>query len=116
MQRHTLAGAGLLDLPRQAGLEMARTIALSHHERWDGAGYPHGLKGNEIPIEARIVGAAQVYVALTSNRPYRPAMSQEDALAEIGRLGGFALDPHIAKALERCAPAWSAPAGAQSTS
>jgi putative two-component system response regulator len=61
-------------------LEMAATIALTHHERWDGGGYPQGLSGEAIPLESRIVAVADVFDALTSNRPYRPARPEAEAL------------------------------------
>ena len=62
-------------------LQMARTIALTHHEKWDGSGYPQGLAGLAIPLEARIVAVADVFDALTTVRPYKAAWSVDDALA-----------------------------------
>jgi diguanylate cyclase (GGDEF)-like protein/putative nucleotidyltransferase with HDIG domain len=70
-------------------------IILSHHERWDGKGYPHGLKKEEIPIGARVVAIADVYQALTSNRPYRKAYSQEEALKIIKQGAGTQFDPDV---------------------
>lgn len=70
---------------------------LCHHERWDGKGYPLGLKGEQIPLKCRILALADAYDAMTSNRPYRRAMTQEQALAEIKRCAGSQFDPHLAK-------------------
>jgi len=71
-------------------------LILYHHERWDGKGYPHGLKGEEIPIGARVVAIADVYQALTSNRPYRKAYSQDEALEIIKKGSGSQFDPMVA--------------------
>jgi response regulator RpfG family c-di-GMP phosphodiesterase len=76
-------------------LELAASIALTHHERWDGTGYPRGLVGNEIPIEGRIVAVADVFDAITSARVYRPAVPMEEALATIGRESGAGFDPRL---------------------
>jgi diguanylate cyclase (GGDEF)-like protein/PAS domain S-box-containing protein len=70
---------------------------LSHHERWDGNGYPQGLKGDQIPLIARIITVVDSYDAMTENRPYRKAMSEEDAAEEILKNAGTQFDPHIAK-------------------
>ncbi|MCC6428454.1 MAG: response regulator [Phycisphaerales bacterium] len=104
MQRHPTIGAEALDaiLARDSGdelLRMARNIAACHHERWDGGGYPSGLRGHDIPLEARIVSVADVYDALTSKRVYKPGMPHEKALAIIveGRQTQF--DPDVVDAL-----------------
>ena len=80
-----------------------------HHERYDGNGYPSGLKGEEIPLFARIIAIADTYDAMTTTRAYRAAMSNEDAVAEIMRVRGTQLDPEIAdmflKLLESTDPA-----------
>jgi response regulator RpfG family c-di-GMP phosphodiesterase len=76
-------------------LKMASTIALTHHERWDGTGYPRGLAGEEIPQESRIVALADVYDALCSERPYKPAFSHDDALALIREEVGRHFDPAV---------------------
>ncbi len=76
-------------------------VALQHHERMDGGGYPHGLKGEQITIEARIVAVADVVEAMTSHRPYRPALGIEKALAEIERGKGTAFDPEVTDACVR---------------
>ena len=76
-------------------LQAAATIALSHHERWDGSGYPDGLKGEEIPLEARIVALVDVFDALTTHRPYRPALSEKEALVLIQNGVGTHFDPRV---------------------
>ncbi|MCK6411690.1 MAG: response regulator [Azonexus sp.] len=75
--------------------QMARSIALTHHERWDGQGYPQGLKGEEIPIAGRITAIIDVYDALTSIRPYKPAFPPEDALTVIREAAGSQFDPEL---------------------
>ena len=85
MKRHTVIGhqaliSASIDLGADSFLNMAMDITLYHHERWDGKGYPEGLKGREIPLSARIVAIADVYDALTSRRPYKEAYSHEEAV------------------------------------
>ena len=72
-----------------------RDVAIAHHERWDGMGYPKGTKGEDIPIEGRITAIADTYDAMTSDRPYRRAMPHEAAMAEIKKVAGTQLDPHL---------------------
>ena len=93
MQTHTAAGEKILG--ENAFYETARQIARSHHERWDGTGYPDGLKGEEIPLSARIVAVADVYDALTHERPYKAAWTMEKALSEMRSLSGALFDPII---------------------
>ncbi len=93
MQSHCHLGAALLSGGRSALLQMAERVAISHHERWDGTGYPHGEKGTAIPIEGRIVAVADVFDALTHNRPYKKAWSVEDSLTEIRAQSGRQFDP-----------------------
>jgi len=78
-------------------LDEARLIIVSHHERWDGGGYPYGLKGEEISLGARIMGIADSYDAMTSDRPYRAAMTPEQAIGEIEKNAGTQFDPVLAK-------------------
>jgi HD-GYP domain-containing protein (c-di-GMP phosphodiesterase class II) len=70
---------------------------LHHHERWDGGGYPYGLGGDAIPLEARILAVADAYDAMTSQRPYRAARTRAEALAEVERCAGSQFDPQIAR-------------------
>jgi putative two-component system response regulator len=79
---------------------MAHNIALTHHERWDGTGYPQGLCDIEIPIEGRIVAVCDVFDALTSDRPYKTAWSIESAADEIRRLNGKHFCPAVVDAFE----------------
>jgi HD-GYP domain-containing protein (c-di-GMP phosphodiesterase class II) len=76
-------------------LREALEIPYSHHEKWDGAGYPQGLKGEQIPLAARIFAVADVWDALTSNRPYRPAWSREEAQNHIREQSGKHFDPKV---------------------
>ena len=82
----------------------AQTIALSHHERWDGTGYPAGLSGEDIPLVGRICAVVDVYDALLSKRPYKEAWLVQDALAEIQRNRGAHFDPHLVDAFLEFAP------------
>ncbi|MDQ7849898.1 MAG: HD domain-containing protein [Armatimonadota bacterium] len=78
MQSHTSLGAAMLAGSRHPVLQMAQRIALSHHERWDGGGFPQGLRGEAIPLEARIVAVADAFDAMSADRPYRLALSSEE--------------------------------------
>jgi putative two-component system response regulator len=82
---------------------MAMHIAYSHHERWDGHGYPRRLSAVEIPLPARIVTLADVYDALTSERPYKPAFSHQRAVGEILAGRGTHFDPHLVEAFRQVA-------------
>ncbi|MBC9250856.1 two-component system response regulator [Pseudomonas alcaligenes] len=95
MRRHAQIGAEIIGEHDSGLLQMARRIALSHHEKWDGSGYPNGLKGEEIPLEGRIVAIADVFDALTSVRPYKPAWSVEETLELIQRESGKHFDPQL---------------------
>ena len=81
MQRHAKIGYDILSGSDLDLLDLAATIAWTHHERVDGTGYPRRLAGSEIPLEGRIVAVVDVYDALTSDRPYRPGLTHADALA-----------------------------------
>ena len=80
--------------------KMAATITMTHHEKWDGTGYPKGLAGNDIPLESRIVAISDVYDALCSARPYKQAYSESKALAVISKEAGRHFDPDVFKAFE----------------
>jgi putative two-component system response regulator len=95
MKTHTTIGAHMLAGSAFALLEMAEQIALTHHEKWDGSGYPAGLAGEAIPIVGRIVAVADVFDALTHSRPYKPAWSTPDAIAEITSQAGRHFDPQV---------------------
>ena len=86
-------GAEIIGEQSTGMLKLARNIALSHHERYDGTGYPKGLKGEEIPLEGRIAAVADVFDALTSVRPYKQAWSEEQALAFMKEQKGRHFDP-----------------------
>jgi len=104
MRRHAAAGAKILAGSSSQVLRAAEEIALCHHEWWDGSGYPAGLRGEEIPLRARIVALADVFDALTHRRPYKPAWPVEDAVAEIRRLAGVQFDPRLVDAFEALDP------------
>ena len=95
MKTHTTIGADLLSGHDSALMKAAAVIALTHHERWDGCGYPTGLKGIDIPVEGRIVALCDVFDALISRRPYKEQWSLEDAVREIDRGRETAFDPHL---------------------
>jgi len=103
MKTHTLHGAAtieavLAEFPEVPFLEMARDIALGHHEKYDGSGYPRGLVGDEIPLSARIMALADVYDALTSRRVYKEAFSHRTAKCMINNEAGKHFDPDILEA------------------
>jgi putative two-component system response regulator len=103
MKTHTVKGSRILDeadqrLVGSPLIGMARDIALSHHERWDGSGYPEGLKGEETPLSARIMALADVYDALVSKRVYKDAIEHEDVLEIILESTGSHFDPAVVEA------------------
>jgi diguanylate cyclase (GGDEF)-like protein/putative nucleotidyltransferase with HDIG domain len=102
MQAHVTIGAEIL-APVKFPYPVL-PIVLTHHERWDGLGYPQGLKGEEIPIGGRIMSISDVFDALTSNRPYRRAMSPEEALATIREGAGKQFDPNLVEHFARILP------------
>ncbi|MFZ0342446.1 MAG: diguanylate cyclase [Gaiellaceae bacterium] len=96
LERHPQIGYRMLE---SLGVQPVAEWVLHHHERWDGAGYPNRLVGEQIPLGARIVFVADAYDAMTSERAYSQAMSQRDALAELERCAGTQFDPAVVKAL-----------------
>jgi len=95
MRRHPLAGAEMLEGVDH--LRPAIPYILSHHEWWNGSGYPNGLAGEDIPVEGRLLALADAYDAMTTNRPYHVGMTREDALAEVKRMSGIYFDPVMAE-------------------
>lgn len=104
MKTHTIIGAHILEDGDSDLLRMAREIALSHHEKWDGSGYPHGLAHGAIPQSGRIVAVADVFDALTSSRPYKKAWSVDDAIAFIQSNDGQHFDPEVVAHFMKCLP------------
>lgn len=103
MRRHPLIGAEILGRGESALLRTAEQIALTHHERWDGAGYPHGLEGDEIPLAGRIVAVVDVFDALAHERPYKRAWRVQDAVRYVREHSGTQFDPAIVAAfLDLC--------------
>lgn len=101
VKRHTQAGAELLSGSRSPLIRLAEQIALTHHERWDGTGYPHGLAGETIPLESRILAVADAFDALTHDRSHRKAVTGDEAAQEIGRNSGTQFDPAVVAAFQR---------------
>lgn len=97
IKKHTIIGFNILSAIDHPIFELASSVALNHHENWDGSGYPHGLKGEEIPIEARIVSLIDVFDALLSDRIYRPAWKEEDVIRYIKQNTGIKFDPNVVK-------------------
>lgn len=95
VKRHTTIGAQMLASGASAQLAMAEQIVATHHERWDGAGYPAGLAGDAIPITGRIVAVADVFDALTHARPYKDPWPPQQALDELRRQRGRQFDPQV---------------------
>jgi putative two-component system response regulator len=104
MRRHPLMGAEIIGRHENDLLETARVIALTHHERWDGKGYPAQLKGEAIPLEGRVVAIADVFDALISVRPYKPAYSVDDSLKIMDAQEGSHFDPALMDAFRKTLP------------
>ena len=104
MRKHPKFGYDIIgDHPSQL-LQIARQVALTHHEKWNGKGYPRGVRGEEIPLNGRIVAIADVFDALTSVRPYKSAWSVEKAVGLLGRESGEHFDPKIVEQFMICLP------------
>ena len=97
IKQHTIVGARLLE--RVAYLRPSLPLIRSAHERWDGDGYPDGLAGEDIPLGARVIGVCDAFHAMTSDRPYRKAMSRREAIAELRNCAGTQFDPDVVRAL-----------------
>ena len=104
MHQHPLMGAEIIGKHDNELLETARIIALTHHEKWDGSGYPQKLKGDDIPLEGRIVAVADVFDALVSVRPYKKALPLEEAMKYFAGQTGRHFDPQLVDALHRSLP------------
>jgi two-component system response regulator RpfG len=99
MRRHPVIGYEILRDSHSRFVQMGALIALRHHERWDGSGYPDGLKGDDIPLPARIVAVADVFDALTSERPYKRAWTSDEAFEYLAAHRGTLFDPHLVDAM-----------------
>lgn len=95
MKTHAQIGAGILTSANSSVMKLAKTVAISHHEKWDGSGYPHGLAGEAIPIAGRIVAICDVFDALVSSRPYKKPWSEEEALEFLKQSAGTHFDPRL---------------------
>lgn len=95
MRQHVQIGADIIGVHERGLLKTARLVALTHHEKWDGSGYPKGLKEEDIPLEGRIVAIADVFDALTSVRPYKRAWSEDEAVELLVREKGKHFDPRL---------------------
>jgi len=100
-ERHTLEGARLLGGSRFPVIQAAEIIARTHHERWDGSGYPSGLKGSAVPMSGRIAGLADVFDALTTKRSYKTAVEPKAALDLVESASGTLFDPDLVSILAR---------------
>jgi len=95
MKQHPLIGADIIGGDGSEMMQMSGEIALNHHEKWDGSGYPHGKRGKDIPLSARIVAVADVFDALTTARPYKHAWTVEEALSHMVAQSGRHFDPAL---------------------
>ena len=98
MKTHAAIGASMLQNGHSEWIQTAERIAHAHHEKWDGSGYPCGLKGDEIPIEGRLLAVVDVFDALTNERPYKKAWALDEAIEEIQRGSGTHFDPEVVTA------------------
>ena len=104
MRKHPTIGAELLAGHESSLMQAAAQIALTHHEKWDGSGYPNSLKREDIPLEGRIVALCDVFDALLSERPYKKSWKWEDAVREIDGCSGEAFDPYLVEKFHRALP------------
>src|SRR3954447_23216231 len=104
MKSHAAIGAELLAGSRSPVVRMGELISLTHHEKWDGSGYPRGLRGDEIPFVARVTAICDVFDALIPPRPYKPPWPLQDALEEVKRGAGSHFDPELAETFVRVFP------------
>jgi len=104
MKTHTTIGAKIIGTHPSELLTLARQVAITHHEKWDGTGYPHQLAGEDIPLAGRIVMLADVFDALTSDRPYKKAWSEAEAIEEIHHMSGHHFDPKLILAFMEALP------------
>ena len=98
IRSHAAMGAQILTQSTSPVMQMGEKIALAHHEKWDGSGYPNGIAGDLIPLEARICAVVDVYDAITMDRPYRPAFSKDHALEMMRKIDGSHFDPEVLNA------------------
>jgi putative two-component system response regulator len=110
MKTHAMIGASMLADSRSDLLQVAELIARTHHERWDGTGYPARLRAEDIPLVGRICSICDVFDALVSPRPYKEAWPVPDALAEIASQSGRQFDPQLVEAFLGLFPADERPA------
>jgi putative two-component system response regulator len=104
MKEHTVIGGNILSKSNSFFIRLAEEITMTHHERWDGTGYPSQLAGEEIPLVGRIVSVADVFDALTHDRPYKRAWTIEEAISEIKSQSGRQFDPTIVQAFLKSLP------------
>ncbi|BDA77193.1 two-component system response regulator [Leptospira kobayashii] len=104
MKKHPEIGAEIIGDHKSSILKLARTIALTHHEKFDGTGYPYGLKGEKIPIEGRIIAVADVFDALTTVRPYKKAWDIPDAIDFLRKESGTHFDPQLTELFIKAMP------------
>ncbi|WP_243834882.1 HD-GYP domain-containing protein [Alicyclobacillus sacchari] len=98
IKQHTIFGRDIMDSPENPFLHVGSKVAEQHHERYDGSGYPYGLKKDEIYLPAAIVAVVDSYDAMVSNRPYQPARKKTDAVREIASLSGKLYNPQVVNA------------------